>query len=132
MGVREEHIDLVKRGLALTERGEYDRLRSGMTDDVVWAGAITRPPVQGADQMIAIMKEYGAEFEVKTKFDSVDYFGDEDQVIAHEHVRLTRDGRTFDTEAVEVFEFRDGRISKVMVFTGDPRGMASFMGTATI
>ena len=126
MGVREEHIELVKRGLGLVERREFDELRSGMTDDVVWSGATTGP-IQGADRMIAEMKKFTESSGVKTEFQSVDFFGDEDQVLAHEHFRLTRGGHTLDSEAVHIFEFRDGKISKVTVFTGDPQRMATFV-----
>lgn len=126
MGVREEHVEQVQRGLALIEHRQYDQLRPLLTDDAVWAGAITPSPVQGADQMVALMKKFDAEFGVTTQFESADYIADDDQVVAHEHFRLTRGDRTLDGEGVHIFEFRDGKVSKVTVFTGNPQGMAAF------
>jgi ketosteroid isomerase-like protein len=127
MGVREEHIEMVKRAFELIEHREYDQLRPLLTDDAVWAGAITQAPVQGADQMIALMKRFDADVGMTTEIESADYFGDEHQVVAHEHVRLTRGDRTLQTESAHVFEFHDSKVSKVTVFTGDPQGMATLM-----
>lgn len=127
MNAREEHIEQVKQGLKLIERHEYDQLRPLLTEDVVWAGAITQPPVQGADQMIALMKKFDAELGMTMEIESADYFGDENQVVAHEHLRLARAGRTLETEAVHVFEFRGDKVSKVTVFTGNPQGAATLL-----
>ena len=125
MGVREDHIELVKHASELIEQAEFDQLRPFLTEDVVWTGALTRP-VQGADQMIAEMKKFEDQFGVNTKFESADYFGDESQVVSHEHFRLTRGERTLEGEGVHIFEFTDGKVSKVTVFTGDPQRMAAF------
>ena len=61
--------------------------------------------------MIAEMKKYDAEFGVETEFETAGYFADDIQVVAHEHVRLTRWDRTLGGKAVHIFEFKDGRIS---------------------
>ena len=76
--------------------------------------------------MIAEMKRFDDQFGVATEFESAEHFADDTEVVAHEHVRLTRGGRTLDGEAVHIFEFRDGKVSRVAVFTGDPQRMASF------
>lgn len=127
MGIREEHIEQVQRGLSMIEHRQYDELRPLLTDDVVWTGAITQP-VQGADQMIAVMKKFDDEYHVRTAFESAEYLADDDKVIAHERLRLSRGDRTLETEAVHIFEFRDGKVSKVTVFTGNPQGAATLIG----
>lgn len=81
--------------------------------------------IHGAHEMIAEMKKYDAEFGVETEFETAGYFADDIQVVAHEHVRLTRWDRTLGGKAVHIFEFKDGRISKVTAFTGDPQRMAT-------
>jgi ketosteroid isomerase-like protein len=126
MGVREEHIDLVKRGMELLERRSYDEFRPYLTEDVVWYGAF-QPVVQGVDNVIAAMKESDKAFGGTTEVESADFFADDDQVVSHEHFRFTRAGRTIETEAVHVTEFRDGKVSKMTVFTADPQALAGLM-----
>ena len=55
MGAREEHIEVVKRGLDLLEHRSYDEFRPYLTDDVVLYGAF-QPAVRGVDNVIAAMK----------------------------------------------------------------------------
>lgn len=126
MGAREEHIELVRRGLDIVERRSYDEFRPYLAEDVVWSGAF-QPAVRGVDNVIAAMKQSDDEFDATTEVRSVDYFGDENKVVSHEHFRLTRGDRSIDTEAVHVTEFRDGRVSKITVFTCDPGALASLM-----
>lgn len=126
MDVREEHIDLVKRSLQLIEQRSYDEFRPYLTDDVVWSGAY-QPAVKGLDNVIAAMKESDEKFGGTTEVESADYFGDDTQVVSHEHVRFSRGDRTIETEAVHVIEFRDGKASKITVFTCDPEALASLM-----
>lgn len=127
MSVREDHIDVVKRALQIVERRSYDDFRPYLTEDVVWTGAF-RPAVKGLDNVIAAMKESDQKFDATTEVEWADYFGDDHQVVSHERFRLTHDGRSTETEAVHVIEFRDDKASKITVFTADPEALASLMG----
>ena len=126
MSVREEHIEVVKRGLDLLEHRSYDEFRPYLAEDVVLYGAF-QPAVRGVDNVIAAMKKSDEEFGGTTEVESADYFGDDSQVVSHEHIRFTRGDRTIETEAVHVTEFRDGKVSKMTEFTCDPEAWASLM-----
>ncbi len=120
-----ENIALVKRGLEAGMKGDYDTLRTMLTEDISYSGPYI-PDMHGVDEVIAGMKQWDQlGFTWEDEYEGV--WADENRVVVLHHMKGTRDGRSFDTHEVQIFELRDGRASKITEFTSEPEKLAQLM-----
>ncbi len=127
----EENIALVKRGVEAAMTGDYDTLRSMLTEDVSFSGPF-QPEIHGADEVIATMKQWdqraaerGLTWERETEYEGV--WADENRVVVLQHVKMIRDGKTFDTHEVQIVELRDGKACKLTGYTSEPDKLTELM-----
>ncbi len=120
-----ENIALVKRGCEAAMRGDYDTLRPLLTEDVSWSAPF-QPEIHGVDEVIASMKQSDQlGFTTEHEYDGV--WADEDRVVMLHHMKVTRDGRTLDTHPVQIVELRDGKASKITMYTSEPEKLSKLM-----
>lgn len=129
----EEDVALVKRGFEAAMGGDYDGLRTLPTDDVSFLGPF-QPEAHGADADadadVASMKqcdERARELGTRWEHEDEEFWADETRVVMLHRMKLTRDGRTFDTHEVEIVELRDGKACKLTEYTSEPEKLSEMM-----
>lgn len=122
----QENIALAKRGFEAAMRSDYDMLRPLLTEDVSFSGPL-QPEVRGVDAVIASMQKSDQLGIVTGEHEYEGVWADESRVVMLHHVQLSRNGRTVDTHAVQIIEFRDGKASKITMYTAEPEKMSEMM-----
>ncbi len=122
---QEEMIARVKKGFEAAMKGDYDTLRPLLDEDIITSGPM-QPETHGADELITLMKQqnqlgwtWEAEYEGA--------LADENRVVLLLHTKVTREGRTLDMHPVQVFEIRDGKASKITMYTSEPEKLSQLM-----
>ncbi len=121
----QENIALAKRGFEAAMRGDYDTLRPLLTEDVSWSAPF-QAETHGADELITRMRQQD-QLRVAWEHAYEGILADENRVVMLHHMKLTRDGHTIDTHPVQVIEIRDGKASKITMYTSEPEKMSELM-----
>lgn len=121
----EEIIALVKRGFEAAMRGDYNTLRPLLNEDVISSGPF-QPETHGIDELITLMKQQDQlGFTWEHEYEGA--WADENRVVILHHTKVTREGRTLDMHPVQVFEIRDGKASKITMYTSQPEKLSELM-----
>lgn len=122
---QEEIIALVKQGFEAAMRGDYDTLRPLLNEDVISSGPL-QPETHGADELITLMKQQN-QLGWTWEHEYEGALADENRVVLLHHTKVTHDGRTVDMHPVQVFEIRDGKASKITMYTSEPEKLSELM-----
>lgn len=125
----EEQIALVKQGFEAAMNGDYDTLRSLLTDDVTFMGPF-QPEMHGVEEVIAGLRQSNErvrELGYSWEHDYEGIWADENRVVMLHHMKVSRDRQTFDTHEVQIVELRDGRACKLAEYTADPEKLSEMM-----
>lgn len=125
----EEHIALVKRGFEAAMDGDYDTLRSLLTDDVTFTGPF-QPELHGVEEVITSMRQSNERFRELGYSWEHEYQGawaDENRVVMLHHMKVAHDHRTVDTHEVQIVELRDGRACRLAEYTAEPEKLSEMM-----
>lgn len=130
MMMREENLTLAKRGYELFANGDFDTLRREVfSPDIVWrtaAHGAFEAEYKGVD---AVLGYFTKLFELSSgtfRTEPVHILADDDRSVVIQHVSGTRDGKRLETEMINVFEVRDGKVYEVTQFVTDSSVLEAF------
>ncbi len=123
---QEEMIALVKQGFEAAMKGDYDTLRPLLNEDIITSGPM-QPETHGIDELITLMKQQ-AQLGLTWEHEYEGALADENRVVLLHHTKVIREGRTLvDMHPVQVFEIRDGKASKITMYTSEPEKLSQVM-----
>lgn len=122
----QEEIALAKRGFEAAMKGDYDALRPLLAEDISFSGPF-QPELHGIDAVIAYMKQTDQLGFTMPQHEYEGAWADENRVVLLHHVAMRRDSRTVDTHTVQVVEIRDGKASKITMYTSEPEKLSEIM-----
>ena len=122
---QEEMIALVKKGFEAAMKGDFDTLRPLLNEDVITSGPMA-PETHGIDELITSLKQQN-QLGWTWEHEYEGALADENRVVLLHHTKVTREGRTLDMHPVQVIEIRDGKASKITMYTSEPEKLSQFM-----
>ncbi|HVA07442.1 MAG TPA: nuclear transport factor 2 family protein [Acidimicrobiales bacterium] len=128
MGMK-ENAEVVRNGYDAFAKGDLDTLRELIAADVVWQ-VPGKSPIAGDKKGIdATLGYFGQLFELTDgtiKAEPLDVCVGDDHVIVTQRNTGERNGKSLEVEAVLVFSFRDGKISRCSEFENDQYTLDAF------
>jgi ketosteroid isomerase-like protein len=107
---------MIRHGYRAIARGDFAALKPLVADDAVWhfpGRSEMAGDYAGPDGIGQMFKQLGDRTGGTLRMDLHDVTASIDHVVALQHVKATRDGRTLDAKQVVVFHVHAGRISEV-------------------
>lgn len=126
-----EHANakLTERGYRAFADGDLAALSEIFAPDIVWHQPGTTPIAgvyKGREDVFGffgkLAETTGGTFRVEVQ----DILADDQRAVALQRVTGKRDGKTLDMQEVVVFEIRDGIVTEVRLYTGDPHEAQRF------
>lgn len=116
----QKNVEMVRTGYAAFSAGDMATLSGLFAQDAVWhspgSGAMSGPK-QGRDAILAFFGETMARSNGTFTVSLRDLAGSDERVYALHHAHAEREGKVIDYDAVNVFDVRDGVVTKVREFS---------------
>ena len=98
---------IVREGFEAFQRGDMDKIRSLMADDMEWTVLGNNPTTgvyRGKAEIISYFGRLIMETEGTLEIEYLDFIGNDEKVVAITQVKAERpDGRTMDVNSIQVF-----------------------------
>lgn len=127
--MREENLELLKKGYEAFAKGDLEFIRSMVSPDVVWRTpgyGVIEHEYKGPDGVVKYLTSLVGLTDGTFKSESEVLLADDDRVVSLDHITGTRNGKLLDTHVVHVFLIRDGKVIDTTDFVSDPKGNESF------
>jgi ketosteroid isomerase-like protein len=118
----EKNAELVRRGYEAFISGDMVTLGELFTEDAVWhvaGNGVLSGTKQGRDAILAYFGELGTRSEGQMKVTVQDVIAGDNYAVGLQHNKAESRGRSLDTDAVIVFQVRDGKITEGREFFPD-------------
>lgn len=127
--MREENMDLLKKGYEAFAKGDLEFIRSMVSLDGVWRtpgyGAMDLE-YKGPDGVVRYLTTLMELTEGTFKSESEALLADDDRVVSVDHVTGARKGRQLDTHLVHEYLIRDGKVVETTSFVSEPKANEAF------
>lgn len=128
--MREENLDLAKRGYMLFGKADLDTLKKEVFDaDVIWRTEGVGPFESEYRGVDALLGYFGQLFDLSSgtvKAEPLHIYGDLDRAVAIQRLTASRAGKLLDTKLVLVFEIHENRVFDVTEFAAEPSELDKF------
>ena len=97
---------VVREGFEAFQRGDMDKIRSLMADDMEWTvlgDNLMSGVYKGKAAIIGFFGKLIMETEGTLQIDYIDFVGNDEKVVAITHVKAERNGKTMDVDSIQVF-----------------------------
>jgi ketosteroid isomerase-like protein len=114
--------ELTRKGFDAFGKGDMDTIRELFADDVVWH-APGRNPLSGDYRGIdEVLQQFGKVFEMTGgtfRLEIHDILANDDHVVALVHATAERSGKQFDSNGVQVFHVKNGKVTESWLHPDD-------------
>ena len=97
---------VVREGFEAFQRGDMEKIRSLMADDMEWTVLGNNPTsgvYKGKSAIIGYFGKLIMETEGTLDIEYIDFIGNDEKVVAMTHVKAERNGKTLDVNAIQIF-----------------------------